>query len=42
MLTISIVLNVNNDALIVMCVAPEGLLTDYMNKGNLAAIGGTI
>ena len=36
-------LNVNNDALIVMCVAPEGLLTDHMSKGSLiAAIGGTI
>ena len=36
---------VNNDALIVMCVAPEGLLTDHtdMSKGSLiAAIGGTI
>ena len=28
------VLNVNNDSLIVMCVALEGLLTDYMAKGN--------
>ena len=38
-------LNVNNDALIVMCVAPEGLLilTDHMSKGSLiVAIGGTI
>ena len=35
-------LNVNNDALIVMCVVPEGLLTDYMAKGGLAALGGTI
>ena len=36
-------LNVNNDALIVMCVAPEGLLTDHMSKGSLiAATGGTI
>ena len=34
-------LNVNNDALIVTCVVPEGLLTDYMAKGGLAAIGGT-
>ena len=34
-------LNVNNDALIVMCVVLEGLLTDYMAKGGLAAIGGT-
>ena len=36
------VLNVNNDALIVMCVVLEGLLTDYMaimSKGGLAAIG---
>ena len=33
------VLNVNNDALIVMCVVLEGLLTDYMAKGGLAAIG---
>ena len=32
-------LNVNNDALIVMCVAPESLLTDYMAKGGLAVIG---
>ena len=28
------VLNVNNDSLIVMCVVLEGLLTDYMAKGN--------
>ena len=38
-------LNVNNDALIVLCVAPEGLLTDHMSNGSLyviAAIGGTI
>ena len=36
-------LNVNNDALIAMCVAPEGLLTDHMSKGSLIpAIGGTI
>ena len=28
------VLNVNNDALIVMCVAPEGLLPDHMAKAN--------
>ena len=26
------VLNVNNDALIVMCVVPDGLLTDYMAR----------
>ena len=32
-------LKVNNDALIVMCVASEGLLTDYKSKGSLAAIG---
>ena len=35
-------LNVNNDALIVMCVILEGLLTDYMaimSKEGLAAIG---
>ena len=31
------VLNVNNDSLIVMCVVLEGLLTDYMAKGGLAA-----
>ena len=37
------VLNVNNDALIVMCVSPEGLLIDHMSKRSLiAAIGGTI
>ena len=30
------VLNVNNDALIVMCVALEGLLADYKGKGGLA------
>ena len=24
-----------------MCVVPEGLLTDHMAKGGLAAIGGT-
>ena len=36
-------LNVKNDTLIVMCVAPEGLLTDHMSKGSLiAAVGGTI
>ena len=33
------VLNVNNDSLIVMCVVREGLLTDYMATGGLAAIG---
>ena len=27
------VLNVNNDTLIATCLAPEGLLTDYMNLG---------
>ena len=32
-------LSVNNDTLIVMCVVPEGLLTDYIAKGGLAAIG---
>ena len=36
-------LNVKNDTLIVMRVAPEGLLTDHMSKGGLiAAIGETI
>ena len=36
-------LNVNNDTLIVMCVTPEGLLTDHMSKGGLLApIGGII
>ena len=33
------VLNLNNDSLIVMCVAPEGLLTDQMAKEGLAVIG---
>ena len=28
------VLNVNNDSLIVICVVLEGLLADYMAKGN--------
>ena len=28
------VLNVNNDSLIVLCVVLQGLLTDYMAKGN--------
>ena len=28
------VLNVNNDSLIAMCVVLEGLLTDYVAKGN--------
>ena len=36
-------LNVNDDALIVMCMTPEGLLTDHMSKGSLiAAIGRAI
>ena len=30
------VLNVNNDALIVMCVVPDGLLTDFMAIRGLA------
>ena len=29
------VLNVNNDALIVMCVVPDGLQTDYMAIANI-------
>ena len=32
-------LNVNNDSLIALCVVLEGLLTDCMAKGGLAAIG---
>ena len=43
MLTFYKVLNVNNDSLIVMCVVPEGLLTDYIiAKGSyigLATVG---
>ena len=36
MLTNSIMLNVNNDALIVMFVVPDGLQTDYIAIRGLA------